>query len=55
MAKFVTKTGFTIGLLILLMSVPAFAASVNKSIKIADGEESPGGQRQNNRGQWRVY
>ena len=42
MAKFVTKTGFTIGLLILLMSVPALGASINKSIKIGDGEESGG-------------
>lgn len=42
MAKFVTKTAFTVGLLIILMSVPAFAASINKSIKIGDGEESRG-------------
>lgn len=42
MAKFVTKTAFTVGLLILLMSVPALAASINKSIKIGDGEESRG-------------
>ena len=42
MAKYVTKTTFTVGLLILLMAVPAFAATVNKSIRIADGEESGG-------------
>jgi hypothetical protein len=42
MAKFVTKTAFTVGLLILLMAVPALAASVNKSITIGDGEESSG-------------
>jgi hypothetical protein len=42
MAKFVTKTAFTIGLLIMLMSVPALAASINKDIKIADGEQSGG-------------
>lgn len=41
MAKIATKTAFTIGLLILLMAVPAFA-SVNKSIDIAAGEESDG-------------
>ena len=42
MAKFATKTAFTVGLLIVLMSVPAFGASINKSIKIADGEERGG-------------
>ena len=42
MAKYVSKTAFTIGLLVLLMAVPAFGASVNKSIKIAAGEESGG-------------
>lgn len=42
MAKLMTKTAFTVGLLILLMSVPALGASINKSIKIADGEESRG-------------
>lgn len=42
MAKFVTKTGFTISLLVLLMSVPAFGASVNKSISIGAGESSDG-------------
>lgn len=42
MAKFVSKTTFTVGFLILLMSVPALGASINKSIKIAAGEESGG-------------
>lgn len=42
MARFVTKTGFTIGLLVLLMSVPALGASINKSVKIEAGEESGG-------------
>ncbi|MBT8108176.1 MAG: hypothetical protein KJP17_08080 [Gammaproteobacteria bacterium] len=42
MAKTVTKTVFTIGLLVMLMSVPAFGASVNKSINVAAGEESGG-------------
>ena len=42
MAKTATKTVFTIGLLVMLMAVPAFGASVNKSVKIAAGEESGG-------------
>jgi len=42
MAKFVTKTAFTVGLLVLLMSVPALGASINKSIKIGPGEEAGG-------------
>lgn len=42
MAKFVTKTAFTVGLLVLLMSVPALGASINKSVKIMAGEESGG-------------
>ena len=42
MAKYLSKTAFTIGLLALLMAVPAFGASVNKSIKIGAGEESDG-------------
>ena len=42
MAKYATKTTFTVGLLILLMAVPALGATVNKSIKIDDGEESRG-------------
>lgn len=42
MAKYVSKTAFTIGLLVLLMAVPALGASVNKSVKIGAGEESGG-------------
>lgn len=42
MAKFVRKSAFTVGLLVLLMSVPALGASINKSIKIAAGEEAGG-------------
>jgi len=40
--KAMTKTVFTIGLLALLMVVPAFGASINKSIKIEAGSESGG-------------
>ena len=42
MNKVLVKSAFTIGLLTLLLSVPAFGASVNKSIKIAAGAESNG-------------
>ena len=42
MAKMATKTVFTIGLLVLLMSVPALGASINKSVKIGAGEEAGG-------------
>lgn len=42
MARYVSKTAFTIGLLVLLMSVPALGASINKSVKIGAGEESNG-------------
>lgn len=42
MAKFVSKTAFTIGLLVLLMSVPALGASINKSVKVEAGAESDG-------------
>ena len=42
MAKIATKTVFTIGMLTLLMAVPAFGATINKSVKIDDGEESGG-------------
>jgi len=42
MAKYAYKTSFTIGLLVLLMAVPAFGASVNKSIRIDAGAESDG-------------
>lgn len=42
MAKFVSKTAFTVGLLILLMAVPALGATVNKSVKIEAGSNSSG-------------
>lgn len=42
MARIMTKTVFTVGLLVVLMSAPAFAGTVNKSIKIAAGAESDG-------------
>jgi cytoskeletal protein CcmA (bactofilin family) len=42
MAKYLTKTAFTIGLLVVLLSVPAFGASVNKSVKVPAGTESGG-------------
>lgn len=40
--KAMTKTVFTVGLLALLMVVPAFGASINKSIKVEAGSESGG-------------
>ena len=42
MARYVSKTAFTVGLLVMLMAVPALGASINKSIKIDAGEESGG-------------
>lgn len=42
MAKFVTKSMFTVGLLVLLMAVPAFGASINKSVRIDAGSDSRG-------------
>lgn len=42
MAKFATKTAFTIGLLAVLLAVPAFGASINKSVKIGAGETADG-------------
>jgi hypothetical protein len=42
MSKAILKSAFTIGLLIMLMSVPVYGASVNKSIKIDAGSESDG-------------
>lgn len=36
------KAVFTIGLLVLLMSAPAFAGSVNKSVKVPAGTEATG-------------
>lgn len=40
--KIMTKAVFTVGLLIVLMAVPAFGASINKSIKVEAGGESSG-------------
>ena len=42
MTKNFGKSAFTIGLLCVLMSVPAFAGSVNKSVKIEAGAEANG-------------
>ena len=42
MARIITKTAFTIGLLVMLMVVPALGATINKSIKIEAGGESGG-------------
>ncbi len=42
MARMMTKSVFTIGLLVLLMAVPAFGASINKSIRIEAGSKSSG-------------
>jgi len=42
MAKLMSKSAFTIGLLFMLLSLPALGASINKSIKIGAGEEASG-------------
>lgn len=42
MARMLRKSAFTIGLLTLLMAVPALGASINKSVRIGAGEESGG-------------
>lgn len=42
MSRALTKTAFTIGLLIMLMAVPAIGATVNKSVKIEAGSEAGG-------------
>lgn len=42
MAKIMTKSLFTVSLLVLLLAVPAFGASINKSVKIAAGETARG-------------
>ena len=42
MSKALVKSAFTIGLLVLLMTVPVYGASVNKSVSIAAGSESDG-------------
>jgi len=36
------KTAFTVGLLAMLMALPAFGGSINKSVKIAAGVEAAG-------------
>lgn len=42
MAKFLTKSAFTVALLVVLLSVPAWGATINKSVKIEPGSESGG-------------
>jgi DUF4097 and DUF4098 domain-containing protein YvlB len=42
MTKMNTKSTFTIGLLAILMVVPAFGATINKSVTIEAGSESSG-------------
>jgi DUF4097 and DUF4098 domain-containing protein YvlB len=42
MTKGLIKSAFTIGLLSLLLAVPVYGATVNKSIKIPNGGESDG-------------
>ena len=42
MSKLLVKSAFTVGLLAMLMAVPVYGASVNKSIKVEAGSESDG-------------
>lgn len=42
MARIFAKSTFTVGLLILLMAVPALGATVNKSVRIEPGTEADG-------------
>lgn len=42
MSRILTKTTFTIGLLIMLLALPALGASVNKSVKIEANSEADG-------------
>jgi len=42
MNRILAKSAFTVGLLALLLAVPVYGASVNKSVKIPDGTESGG-------------
>ena len=42
MNKVLVKSAFTVGLLAMLLAVPVYGASVNKSIKVAAGAESDG-------------
>ena len=42
MSKVLVKSAFTVGLLLMLLAVPVYGASVNKSIKVEAGSESDG-------------
>ncbi|MGB5491056.1 MAG: hypothetical protein WBM76_09555 [Woeseiaceae bacterium] len=42
MSRILTKTTFTVGLLIMLLAVPALGATVNKSVKVEAGAEASG-------------
>lgn len=42
MSRILSKTAFTVGLLMLLMAVPALGATVNKSVKVEPGAEAGG-------------
>ena len=42
MSKALIKSAFTVGLLVMLMAVPVYGASVNKSIRIDAGSEADG-------------
>lgn len=42
MCKVLTKSTFTVGLLVMLMAVPALGATINKSVKIEAGTEASG-------------
>ena len=42
MTNMITKSTFTVGLLAVLLAMPALGASINKSIKIEDGGTSTG-------------
>ncbi|MGI9236617.1 MAG: hypothetical protein ACR2QZ_04430 [Woeseiaceae bacterium] len=42
MSRTLTKTTFTIGLLVMLLAVPAMGATINKSVKVEPGAEASG-------------
>ena len=42
MTRLLTKTTFTVGLLFMLMALPALGATVNKSVKIEANSEASG-------------
>jgi predicted acyltransferase (DUF342 family) len=42
MNKVLVKSAFTVGLLAILLAVPVYGASINKSVKVAAGAESDG-------------